>query len=94
MKLKKYSVKACCGKISSIYTTQGSTLTMQHVEKLKDLGFLIDEAFLQAGLIYASSDKVVISGPLGATRITINAKKKASAEKDLLEIERILENME
>lgn len=93
IELKKYLIKKCCGSVATIYTTN-KPLADQFIEHLKGLGFIIDEAFYKSGLIYATSEKIILSAALGTNRITFKTRKKDTAEQDILDLKVKLELLE
>lgn len=73
MIITRYTVQACCGKMSIIFKTD-QPITVFHLEKLIKLGFNEHPHFTKAGILYVDNQNVIITGPLGSDRLQIKCK--------------------
>jgi hypothetical protein len=92
MKVTRFTVQACCGKTSLILKTD------RPVDK-KLLDFLVSNSFLelahftQAGILYADSSELIVTGPIGSDRLQVKC-KKADCAQLLNDFEVLLQKME
>jgi hypothetical protein len=80
MKVERFTIKACCGKVSNIFKID-QPVTKDLLSSLLKLGFKEGEHFTKAGILYADNLDFIITAPFGADRLQIRCKKKECSEK-------------
>ena len=80
MKVQRFSIRACCGRMSMIFKTDQS-LTKEHLVALVDLGFTETEQFTKAGILYVDNSDFIITGPFGSNKLTVKCKHAECTEK-------------
>ncbi len=73
MKIKKFEVKACCGKKSIIFQID-QPITKDLLVKLTQSGFTESPNFTKAGILYITNDNFVITGPIGSDKLQIKCR--------------------
>jgi len=73
MKVKKFTVQACCGRISIIFKTD-QPISKHHLVKLVSFGFKEHSHFTQAGILYVDNSDFIITGPIGSDRLQVKCK--------------------
>lgn len=93
MKLTRYSISACCGKQSIIFTTD-CPLSHDHINKLKNMGFAETSHFTKAGIMYMTNSDFIITGPLGSNRLQLKfTGKNNNDSQKLSDIEALLQQL-
>jgi hypothetical protein len=80
MKIRRFTIKACCGGISIIYKTDQS-LTKEHLAALVGLGFIETEQFTKAGILYVDNSDFIVTGPFGSDRLQVKCKHAECTDK-------------
>lgn len=91
MKVERFTVQACCGKMSIIFKTDQS-LTKAHLAGLVSLGFHEHQHFTQAGILYADNSDFIVTGPIGSDRLQVKCKVADCAQK-LNDLEALLQQL-
>lgn len=90
MKLKKYDIKACCGKTSIIYTID-RPIDRAFIDKLINIGFIEQTNFTSSGILYAYNKIFILSGEIGKPNLQVKS-KISNFEQSLNDLEKLLEN--
>lgn len=92
MKIERFSIQACCGKMSTIFKTD-QPLTLGHLASLVKLGFNEQQHFTKAGILYADNPDFIVTGPIGSDRLQVKCKFSDCNQK-LNELEALLLQLE
>lgn len=92
MKLTRFTIKSCCGKVSNIFKTD-APLTKEFLATLVKAGFREYENFTKSGILYADNSDFRVSGPFGSDRLQVQC-KKANCEQKLNDFEEFLLKLE
>jgi hypothetical protein len=75
MKVERFSIKSCCGRTVIIFKTDCS-LHQDHIDTLKSMGWSVGEHYIKSGLLYVYNLDFIMTGPLGADRLTVKCRHK------------------
>jgi len=92
MNTKRFTVQACCGNTSLILKTD-RPLDKILLEFLISKGFIEFDHFTKAGILYADSSELIVTGPFGSDRLHVRC-KKADCAIILNDFEVLLQQME
>ena len=91
MNLEKFSIQACCGKVSTIYKID-RPIDSNLLAALVALGFAELAHFTVAGILYADNKDFIVTGPIGSNRLQIKC-KRANCEQKLNNLEMLLKQI-
>ncbi len=74
MKVERFTVQACCGKTSLILKID-RPIDNPLISFLTSKGFVAQDHFTKAGILYADSSELIVTGPLGSDRLHVRCKK-------------------
>ena len=89
MKITRYSVSACCGQKSLMFTTD-CPIAKQHITELSKHGFYEEAHFTKAGIFYVYNADFIITGPIGSNKLQIKQKGREDMSKKLNDLEVLL----
>jgi Ni,Fe-hydrogenase I small subunit len=75
MNIKKFEVKSCCGKSSTLLKTD-KPVSKDFLQKLISLGYTPSEMFLKSGILYVDSDELTLTGSIGSNNLQAKCKKE------------------
>jgi hypothetical protein len=73
MKVERFKIQACCGKTSLIFKTD-EPLDKAFMSYLVGLGFIEQEHFTVAGILYVTNKELILTGPFGSNRLQVTCK--------------------
>lgn len=91
MKIKRFTVQACCGRMSVIFKTD-QPISKNNLTELVKLGFKEHCHFTQAGILYVDNLDFIITGPIGSDRLQIKCKIAECSQK-LNDLEMLLQQL-
>lgn len=91
MKLDKFDVKACCGRMNVVFKAD-TMLDANIIGKLVSKGFKELEHFTKAGILYVENASFIITGPIGSDRLQVKC-RKSDCSKEMVELEKTLESI-
>jgi hypothetical protein len=74
MKIERFTIQSCCGKTSLILKID-RPIDMKLLSFLVANGFSELNHFTKAGILYADSSELIVTGPIGSDRLQIKCKK-------------------
>jgi len=74
MKVERFTVQSCCGKTSLILKID-RPIDNPLISFLTSKGFAAQDHFIKAGILYADSSELIVTGPLGSDRLHVRCKK-------------------
>lgn len=80
MKIKRFNIKACCGRTSIIFQTD-QPLTKEHLATLVTWGFVEAPHFTKSGILYADNLDFIVTGPFGSNRLQVKCKHAECSDK-------------
>jgi len=91
MKVERFLIQACCNKTQIVFKLD-KPLDQSILEILKSNGFTEAPHFTKAGMLYADSSELIVTGPFGGDKL--NAKcKKQDCSQTLNDLEALLIRM-
>lgn len=75
MKFETFVTPACCGK-TSLRAELGAPITPKLISLLVSHGFTELMHFTKAGIMYLENSSLIVTGPIGSTKIQIKCKHK------------------
>lgn len=75
MKVERFSIQACCGRMVTVFKTD-CPLHQNHIESLKNMGWQTAEHFLKSGILYVYNSDFTMTGPFGSDRLTVKCRHK------------------
>ena len=91
MKLEKFDVKACCGRMTVIFKAD-TTISASTINELVKVGFKELAHFTKAGILYVENSTFVLTGPIGSDRLQVKCKKQ-DCSKEMVELENTLSSI-
>jgi hypothetical protein len=80
MLVSRFSINACCGTKSLVFKTS-RPIAKTDIDGLVPLGFTEAPNFTKAGILYLDNQWLIITGPIGADRLTVKCKGKDCDQK-------------
>ncbi len=74
MKVERFLIQACCNKKQIVFRID-RPVDKALLEVLKSNGFKEAEHFTKAGMLYADSPELIVTGPFGNDRLNVKCKK-------------------
>lgn len=74
MEIKRFTTPSCCGKTALIFKL-GQMIDKSLCDALIPLNFTIRDDFYKAGILYMTSDDLIITGPFGSNKLQVKCKK-------------------
>ncbi len=68
--MRRNTVKSCCGSSVHIFATD-KPIRKNQVSMFRDAGYSIPEHFLNAGIFYVQSGRLIASASFGSTQISV-----------------------
>jgi hypothetical protein len=75
MKTEKFVIAACCGRSQTVFKTS-RPIAVSDIAELVKFGFTESANFSKAGILYVSSEELIVSGPIGSDRLQVSCKSK------------------
>jgi hypothetical protein len=91
MKVEKFTIQSCCGRMSIIFKTD-QPLTKVHLAGLVKVGFNEHQHFTKAGILYADNSDFIVTGPIGSDRLQVKC-KAAECDQKLNDLEALLQTI-
>jgi len=91
MKIEKFAVPACCGRITFIYKLDKG-ISKDFLASLIGIGFTELAHFTKSGILYVESPELIVTGPFGADRIQIKC-RVANCQEKLSNFEALISQM-
>jgi len=91
MEIEKFSIQACCGKVSTIYKID-RPIDSNLLAALIALEFTELTHFTAAGILYADNKDFIVTGPIGSNRLQVKC-KRANCEQKLSDLEALLKQI-
>lgn len=92
MKFTRHTACTSCGGKSIDYRLD-RPLMQAHLSKLVSLGFSTTPHFLEAGILYATNEELILTGPFGSDRLHIKC-KVVNCDNNLNDLESLLQQLE
>ena len=89
MKVEKFVVQACCNRKQIVFKLD-RPIDQTLLEALKNNGFTEAAHFTKAGMLYADSPELIVTGPFGNNRLNAKCKKEAECDQILNDFEALL----
>lgn len=80
MKVERFTIQACCGRVSNIFKID-QPVTKGTLDSLLKLGFNEGKNFTKSGILYIDNLEFIITAPFGSDRLHVKCKKKECSEK-------------
>lgn len=88
MKVERFLIQACCNKKQIVFKLD-KPVGQGLLDVLKSNGFTEAPHFTKAGMLYADSPELIVTGPFGGDKLNVKC-KKADCEQILNDFEALL----
>ena len=92
MKIERLTLQSCCGGTSTIFKIDRA-LSKNFLNILINLGYSEAEHFTKAGILYATNQEFIVTGPFGTNKLQVKC-RKSDCDKKLNDFESLLALME
>lgn len=89
MKVERVVIQACCNKKQIVFRLD-RPLDQTIIDVLKSNGYIVNDAFTKAGMLYADNLDLIVSGPFGNNKINAKCKREGDCEQFLNDFEALL----
>lgn len=93
MKIERVVMAGCCGRKITVFKLD-RPIQRAFLDFLINNGFTEAEQYTKVGMLYATTSTLVLTGPIGADRITVKCKNGDCEDKILNDLEDLLIKME
>lgn len=91
MKVERFLIQACCNKTQIVFKLD-KPVDQGLLDILKSNGFTEAPHFTKAGMLYADSSELIVTGPFGGDKLNAKCKKQDCAQ-SLNDLEALLIRM-
>jgi ribosomal protein S8 len=91
MKIEKFSVKSCCGKMAVLFK-MNTCISEDFLNILKKSGYIESPYLTKSGILYVDDSNAILTGTFGSNNLQVKCKKD-NCDDIINNIEKFLEQL-